>query len=251
MENNLKYGYEVLDLGLVRHLDVFYKLINKKLSQTGDMTFRLRDYKTPYSTETINGYLYDGNSKIDITVPKLEIINPKNLPYSRETLSGILYDIGETYARNLNLHPFFASNYYSWVYLPDYEINEDHISMIQRYFNHNCKTISTAQATIYGKVEGVDVSGIYNTLYITIDFKTVKATLDSGFGYPKEVNPSEFNQYSHLNAFEDTFNSSRGSAFLNDINKNVFMSNFFESRNDDFKYFYNEDVKYVFVFNFS
>ena len=93
MGDNLKYGYDVLDLGLVRHLDVFYKLINKKLSQTGDLTFRLGDYKTPYSTETISGFLHDGSNKIDITVPRLEIINPKNLPYSRETLSGILYDI--------------------------------------------------------------------------------------------------------------------------------------------------------------
>jgi hypothetical protein len=251
MENNLKYGYEVLDLGLVRHLDVFYKLINKKLNQTGDITFRLGDYKTPYSTETINGYLYDGSNKIDITVPRLEIINPKNLPYSREVLSGILYDIGETYTSNLNLHPFFASNYYSWGYLPDYEINENHITMIQNYFTHNCKSISTQLATIYGRVEGVDVSSIGNKLYITIDFKSVKVTLDSGFGYPKEVNLSEFNQYRHSNDFEGTFNSARYYAFLNDINKNVFMSNFFESRNDDFKYLYNGDVNYVFEFNFS
>lgn len=251
MGDNLKYGYDVLDLGLVRHLDVFYKLINKKLSQTGDLTFRLGDYKTPYSTETISGFLHDGSNKIDITVPRLEIINPKNLPYSRETLSGILYDIAEIYVRNLNLHPYFASDYYSWGYLPDYEINENHITMIQNYFIHNCKSISTPLATIYGRVEGVDVGLMRNTLYITINFKSFKATLDSGFGYPKEINPSEFNQYRHLDNFGSVFNESRYYSTFNNIFKGTFMFNFFESHNDDFKYFYNEDMRYEFEFNFT
>ena len=75
--------------------------------------------------------------------------------------------------------------------------------------------------------------------------------MDSGFGYPKEINPSEFNQYRHLDNFGSVFNESLYYSTFNNIFKGTFMFNFFESHNDDFKYFYNEDMRYEFEFNFT
>ena len=64
MSENLKYGYDVNDLGLVRNLDAFYKLVSRELSETGDITFELDNSRDIYSTEEVFTKLVEGGNVV-------------------------------------------------------------------------------------------------------------------------------------------------------------------------------------------
>jgi hypothetical protein len=245
MSENLKYGYDVNDLGLVRNLDAFYKLVSRELSETGDITFELDNSRDIYSTEEVFTKLVEGDSKhYDVKVPKLIINNPKDLPYSKNVIMDVLYDAGEFYVKPLGLDSFFLFGYYGWGYLPNYYLPSNYESKINTYFSRKITSMSTKNIDLYGSVTSFDVSLTNDIMYFTIKFN-----IKQMFFNLTEVSSERYQDY--LYNFYHDFDASKSYRQINGQSADYVIKSFFDEHKSDFKYFHSNDFFYSFDFEFD